>query len=140
MNNVFTNVNQRLGLLKRIKSLLPRSGRNLFFNSLTLPLFGYADIVWGDKGNAVLMNNLELQNKVNKTTLDRPFHSSATDGLEALGWLTLEKRRLFHRCLYVYKYDNVISAHSIGLLANKDVHGYDTRHRDNVRLPRVKRN
>ena len=50
----------------------------------------------GGKDNAVLMNNLQLmQNKTAKTILDRPFHSSATYALEALGLLTLEKRRLF---------------------------------------------
>ena len=107
-------------------------------------MFDYVDIVWGDKDNAVLINNLKLlQNKAAKTILDRPFrpfHSSATGALEALGWLTLEKRRLFHRCFYVYKCVNEISAHSLDLLANKDVHGYDTRHKDNLRLPRVRRN
>ena len=28
-----------------------------------------------------------LQNKAAKTIVDRPFHSSATDVLEVLGWL-----------------------------------------------------
>ena len=33
------------------------------------------------------MKNLQLlQNKAAKTILDRPFHLSATDALEALGW------------------------------------------------------
>ena len=74
-------------LLRRIKSLLPRNGRILFFSSLIPLMFDYADIVWGDKDNAVLMNNLQLlQNRAAKTILDRPFHSSATDALETLGW------------------------------------------------------
>ena len=108
--------------------MLPRSARILFFNSLIVLMFDYADTVWGDRGNAVLMNNLPLlQNKAAKTISDRPFHSSATDAFEALGWLTLEKRRLFNRCLF-------------NLLVNKDVHGNDTRHEDNLRLPRVRRN
>ena len=61
-----------------------------FSRSLIMPtLFGR------DKDNAVLMNNLQLlQNKAAKTISDRPFHSTAADALEALGWLTLEKRRL----------------------------------------------
>ena len=91
-----------------------------------------------DKDNAVLMNNLQLlQSKADKTILERPFHSTATDALEALSWLTLEKRRLLHLCLYVYKRVNEISARSMNLLANKDVHGYDTRLKDNLRLPHV---
>ena len=42
-------INQRLGLLKRIKHLLPFSARLLFYNSFVMPLFDYADLVWGDK-------------------------------------------------------------------------------------------
>ena len=91
-----------------------------------------------DEDNAVLTNNLQLlQNKAAKTISGRPFHSTAADSLEALGWLTLEKRRLFHLCLYVYKRVNEISARSMNLLANKDVHGYDTRLKDNLRLPHI---
>ena len=85
-----------------------------------------------------------LQNKAAKTILNRPFHLSATEALEALGWLTLEKCTQTVSSLpffnYVYKCVNEISAHSMDLLANKDVHGYDTRHKDNLRLPRVRRN
>ena len=99
--HVSTKINELLGLLRRIKSLFPRSASILFYDSLILPVLDYADIFCGDKGNAVLMNNLQLlQNKAAKTILDRPFYSSATDTLEALGWLTLMKRRSFHRCLY----------------------------------------
>ena len=43
-------------------------------------MFDYADIVWGVKDNAVLMNTLQLlQNKAAKTILDRPFHSSVVN-------------------------------------------------------------
>ena len=113
-------INQRLGLLERIKSLLSRNARILFFNSLILPLI-MPTLFWGDKDNAVLMNNLQLlQNKAAKTILHRPFHSSAADALEALGWLTLEKR--------------------MDLLVNKDIQGYDALLKDNLRLPRVRRN
>ena len=61
-----------------------------FSRSMIMPtLFGR------DKDNAVLMSNLQLlQSKADKTILERPFHSTAADALEALGWLTLEKRRL----------------------------------------------
>ena len=60
-------INQRLGLLNRIKHLLPFSARLLFYNSLVMPLFDYADLVWGDKHNVTLMTSLQvLQNKAAK--------------------------------------------------------------------------
>jgi hypothetical protein len=50
------------------------------------------------------MNNLQiLQNKAAKIVLDRPFFSSVTGALNSLGWITLEQRRLFRRCLFIFK-------------------------------------
>ena len=44
-----------------------------------MPLFEYADLVWGDKHNVTLNSSLQvLQNKVVKIILDRPLHSSAS--------------------------------------------------------------
>ena len=44
-------INKNLGLLRRIKHLLPQQAHLLFYNSLVLPMFDYADLVWGDKDN-----------------------------------------------------------------------------------------
>ena len=68
---VISKVNQRLGLLRRIKHLLPFTSRLLFYKSLVLPVFDYDDLVRGDKNNVTLMNDLQvLQNKAAKTILD----------------------------------------------------------------------
>ena len=73
-------INQRLGLLKRIKHLLPFRARLLFYKSLVMPLFEYADLVWGDKHNITLMSSLQvLQNKAAKVILNRPLYSSSTE-------------------------------------------------------------
>jgi len=56
-------INQRLGLLKRIKHLLPFELRILFYKSLVMPLFEYADLVWGDKNNVTLMSSLQVLQK-----------------------------------------------------------------------------
>ncbi len=51
-----------------------------------MPLFEYADLVWGDKHNASLMTTLQvLQNKAAKIILDRPFYLSASDALGTFG-------------------------------------------------------
>ena len=57
---VISKVNQRLGLLHRIKDLLPFQERLLFYNSVVLPIFDYADLAWGDKNNATIMNDLQV--------------------------------------------------------------------------------
>ena len=57
-----------------------------------MPLFDYADLVWGDKHNLTLMISLQvLQNKAAKIILDRPLYSSATHALATLKWVPSEK-------------------------------------------------
>ena len=50
VDQMFSKINKKLGLLKRIRYCLPLDARLLFFNSYVLPLFDYADIVWGGIG------------------------------------------------------------------------------------------
>ena len=59
-------VNKNLGLLRRIKYYLPYNARLLFYNSLRLPIFDYADLVWGDKDNVSLMKELKKFCKTKK--------------------------------------------------------------------------
>ncbi len=75
LNNISTKINQRIGLLRRIKAFIPLKTRLIIYNALILPLFDYGDIIWGDKNNSSLMNQLQvLQNKAAKTILDAPAY------------------------------------------------------------------
>ena len=90
VERISKKINQRLGLFRRIKYVLPHQARLSFYHSLVLPLFDYADIIWGDKDNTTLMENLQiLQNKAAKLILNLPLHKSATQALKTLGWCRL---------------------------------------------------
>ena len=68
------------------------------YNSLILPLFDYADLVWGNKNNEVLMQHLQvLQNNAARTILDLPKYFSGTQALDKLDWTPLAARRRYHR-------------------------------------------
>ena len=70
------------------------------YNSIILPLFDYADVIWGDKS---LMEDLQiLQNKAGKVILGMPMGHSATEALDNLKWSKLHVRRQ-HRRIAVYK-------------------------------------
>ena len=134
-------INQRLGLLNRIKHLLPFSARLLFFNSLVMPLFDYADLVWGDKHNVTLMTSLQvLQTKAAKIISDRPLYSSAMHALATHKWVPLEKGHFQRRCSYVYKCLNGLVEHDMNFIRQQEQHDYNTRTKLNLRPPSVKRN
>ena len=53
---------------------LPVEARLMFFNSYILPIFDYADIIWGDTGKVALIEQLQvLKNKAVRTILDLPY-------------------------------------------------------------------
>ena len=82
---------QRLGMLRRIKHLLPQSTREVVVNTLILPLLDYGDLVWGDKSNDTLMNSLQvLQNKAAKEVLNMRSYDSSTLALQSLYWRPLK--------------------------------------------------
>ena len=96
-------VSNRLGVLKRIKHLLPIHTRKLVVNCLFLPLLYYGDLVWGDRNNITLMNHLQmLHNKAAKCVLDMPSYASSTEAWDSLNWCPLSSRRRFHRWSFVF--------------------------------------
>ena len=106
-----------------------------------MPLFDYADLVWGDKHNVALMTSLQvLQNTAAKIILDRPLYSSATHALATLKWVPLEKRHFQRRCIYMYKCLNGLDEHDMNFIRQQEQHDYNTRTKLNLRLPSVKRN
>ena len=133
-------VSQRLGVLQRIKHLLPRDTRELFVKAMVLPILDYADVTWGDKSNTTLMNKIQLlQNKAAKLILNMPKHSSATEALDLLGWDTLEKRRRSHRLFLVFKSLNGLIDWNFNFNHFKDMHDYNTRFNNNICKPQSKR-
>ena len=98
-----------------------------------MPLFDYADLVWGDKYNSILLSSLQiLQNKAAKLILNRPLYSSASDALTSLKWVPLERRRYRTRCVYVHKCINGLVHHDMTLSRHEYQHSYNTRNKDKI--------
>ena len=71
IDKISKKINQRIGLIRRIKILLPAHARRTLYMSLIAPL--YADNVWGDKNNDTLMKDLQiLMNRAAKIIVDKP--------------------------------------------------------------------
>ena len=76
IESLIAKVNQRIGLLNRIKHLLPLDARVAIYNVLIRPLLDFADLtIWEDRDNIALMHDLQvLQNKAAKVILDLPIY------------------------------------------------------------------
>ena len=127
---------KRLGVLKRIKHLLPLHARISVVNSLIMPLLDYGDLVCGGRNNVSLMNGLQLlHNKLAKTVLDLSYRASSIQVLASLHWHPLSHRRQFHRSCFVYKMRNNMVNSSV-----EEIRGTDTRTKSLLKLPLCRAN
>ena len=136
---ISTKINQRLGILRRIRHLLPIHTRELYVKSMILPLLDYSDIVWGDEHNKTLMAKVQLlQGKAAKLILDKAKHSSATEAINELDWLVLSERRRQHRLSFVFKCMHGLIDWNFNFTHLRETHPYNTRHKDDVLLPKFR--
>ena len=100
-------------------------------NSLVMPLFDYADLVWGDKHNVILMTSLQvLQNKAAKIFLTDLF----------IHLLRMRLPLLSGRCIYMYKCLNGLVEHDMNFIRRQEQHNYNTTTKLNLSRPSVMRN
>ena len=135
-----SKIAKRLGVLKRIKYLLPVYARRIYVSTMVIPILEYASIVWGDKNNKVLMDSIQvLQNKAAKLVLDRATHSSSTQALLDLNWMNLSTRRLMQRGFIMHNFINDSERNSM-ITRGSDYHSHNTRSKETIRSIRSKAN
>ena len=81
-----------------------------------------------------------LQNKAAKVILDLPGYASSTDALKSLGWPTLSQRLLVNRYVITFEYIHGLVDCDFNILRDSDIHRYNTRRKNDFRLPLVQTN
>ena len=83
------------------------------------------------------MHDLQvLQSKAAKVILDLPNF----DALKTLEWPTLSQEHLVHRYITTFKHIHGLVDRNFNILRNSDIHSYNTRRRNDFRVPLVKKN
>ena len=103
IDKLVSKINQRIGLFRRVRNILPKATLNLLFKSLILPHFDYCDVVWGNAGTSHLSRLDKLQNTAGKVILGLPGRFPTDVLLEMLDWKRLSDRRSTHLNILVYK-------------------------------------
>ena len=135
-----SKIAKRLGVLKRIKHLLPDNARRIYVSTMVISILEYASIVLGDKNDKVLMDSIQvLQNKAAKLVLDRATHFSSTQALLDLNWINLSTRRLMQRCLFMHNFNNDSERNSM-ITRGSNYHSHNTRSKETIRSIRSNTN
>ena len=102
-DKLVSTVNKRIGLLRRVRNVLPKHTLNLLYKSLVVPHFDYCDVVWGNACKTYLLRLDKLQNAAGKIILGLPRRYPTELLLNTLGWQKLHDRRSNHLNVMVYK-------------------------------------
>ena len=89
--------------IHRVNKFLPLKLKLTLYNTLIVPIFNYADIIWGGcyKKQA---NRIQVsQNFAVRSILGRSKYDSGKEALKELNMLNLEKRRVVHESVFAHK-------------------------------------
>lgn len=126
---IASKIKKRTGLLRRIRSVLPKSTLNMLYKSMIIPHFDYCDVVWGNTNKTNLAKLDTLQNTAGKVILGLPRRFPTHTLLNMLGWNKLSIRRSTHLNIMVYKSLSNILPSNLCNIFNKinQSHRYTTR-------------
>ena len=98
-------VGRMINYLARIKHFLNTSALKIIYNTVILPHFDYADIVWQSATKTQLEFLQKLQNRAARIILNvNPYeHKSTLELHHILNWEYLGRRRLKHTMSFMYK-------------------------------------
>ena len=135
---ITTKISSRLGMLRKARKVVPRESCITLYDAMILPLFDYCSAVWANCGKTNCDFLDRLQRRAVSIIEGRRVQQS--DVFHTLSWPSLQSRREYQICLQVFK-----SLHGLApayLLHefnySREFHAYNTRHRDQLRLPLAK--
>ena len=82
-------ISKKLGLLRRLKSVIPQSALRKLFNAIVLPNFDYCDIIWGNCCQDTLHSVEMLQKQAARILLGARRYSHTQPLFARLKWIPL---------------------------------------------------
>ena len=125
-------------MLRKARKVIPREACVILYDSMILPLFDYCVAVWDGCGKT----NRDYLDKLQRRAASIIEKRRVEQGeiYSTLGWLSLQSRRKYQVCLQVFKcLNNLEPVYLLNELRfSSDIHNYNTRNKDLVRVPRAK--
>lgn len=142
VSELVKKIGKMVSFLGRLKYLLSESYLNLIYQSVILPHFDYADIIWQSSPQTYLDQLQKLQNRAGRIILkiNPSSHTSIFKIHDLLKWETLKTRRNKHMYIMLYNiFHNLTPEYMKNNLSKKETK-YALRNVDNLILPKPNSN
>ena len=89
--------------IHRINKFLPLKLKLTLYNTLIVPVFNYADVIWGGCYKKQAKRLQVSQNFAARSILGKSKYDSGREALRELNLLNLEQRRVVHESVFAHK-------------------------------------
>lgn len=103
IDHLSKNISKRIGIIKRVKYLLPHKTLIMLANALAIPHFDYASSVWSNCTKTDQNQLQVLHNRLARTILSADIRTPIDDMLTALDWIRLSDRWNNHMIILTFK-------------------------------------
>ena len=85
-------ISSKLALIGRVREYLPLAHRSMLFDTLALPHFDYASVVWSNTDKSVLDSLVSLQARAGRIILGLPKRTLSDGVIGQMRWVPVRKR------------------------------------------------
>ncbi len=103
IDKIIPKISAKISILISLRKLVPIDTLTLMYNAIVLPHFDYADIILDSASAASKCKLQSLQTRAARLITGSGPRTSRNPMYKSLGWLSLQHRRDFHKCVMVYK-------------------------------------
>lgn len=140
ISKVIPKISAKIGILRTLRKIVSRDVLKQLYNAIVQPHFDYGDVVY-DSASVTNKNRLQnLQTRAAKLLTGAGPRDSRNPIFKMLGWLSLQQRRDYHKCVLMYKCVNGSAPSYLCdiLLSNTGSHQYGTRGASQYRPPKAR--
>jgi hypothetical protein len=122
---IVSKVSKVIGVLRRLKPLLPLSALVLIYNSLILPHFDYCSVIWDNLAKGLGQTLQRMQNRAARIITGSDYYTRSFEILRSSNCMTnLEDRRALQFKKLMYKTaNNMVPSHLTNkFIRNSSVH------------------
>jgi len=134
ISSVESKVAKNVGLLAKLKYVLPRPLLLMLYNSLILPYLSYCSIIWANENNINKLKKITiLQNKSVRIICKMNYRAHAAPGFKELELLTIADISKLQLSEFMYKYSRNLLPETFRdyFTLNTEIHHYKTRQTNN---------
>ena len=126
VNKIGNKISQTIGVINKLKHLIPQKTLLTIYNSLILPHINYCILAWGHDSNRIL----KLQKKAVRIIVKGSFYTHFDPIFKKNNILKVNDIHLHQQLKFYFKLiNNILPDHfyDFNLALNSDIHDYNTR-------------